>query len=199
MKTRSIWVALAMLMASGASVADDAMARAEEIHMGRCFLCHGVEGESATELYPRLAGQHARYVAKQLADFKAGRRQSDTMVDMVEDLTEDDMLALGKLFESKPTRSYDVSDQELARVGEFIFRRGNEYSGVAPCMSCHGEDGHGSANLPRLAGQVPQYIANQLRAFDQRRRTNDNAIMHSIAAKLTQLEIEAVAQYVSGL
>jgi cytochrome c553 len=173
--------------------------RAEEINMGRCFLCHGVEGESSSALYPRLAGQHYQYIAKQLADFKSGRRQSETMVSMAAELTQEEMLAMGVFFEKKPAQAQTVQDAELAAVGQFIFRRGNEYSGVAACVSCHGERGHGTAQLPRLAGQVPQYIESQLRSFNKRERTNDNAVMHSIASKLTELEIRGVALYLSTL
>ena len=78
------------------------LARAEEIVSGKCFLCHGMNGESSTSLYPRLAGQHYQYVAKQLADFKTGRRQSDTMQSMAAELSEAEMLALGVFFERKP-------------------------------------------------------------------------------------------------
>lgn len=175
------------------------LSRAEEISMGRCFLCHGVDGESTTALYPRLSGQHYQYIAKQLGDFKSGRRQSDTMVNMAADLTPEEMLALGVYFEQKPTRAQPVDDDGLAAVGTFIFHRGNEYSGVAACASCHGEKGLGTSVLPRLAGQVPQYIERQLRSFNTRARTNDNAVMHSVASKLTELEIKAVALYISAL
>lgn len=193
---------LALCVSSAARAADFPevdLARAEEINMGRCFLCHGVEGESTTALYPRLAGQHYQYIAKQLADFKAGRRQSDTMVNMAADLAPEEMLALGVYFEKKPTRAQDVQDGELAAIGRFIFLRGNEYSGVAACASCHGERGLGTSQLPRLAGQVPQYIERQLRSFNSRNRTNDNAVMHSIASRLTELEIRSVALYISSL
>lgn len=175
------------------------LARAEEISTGRCFLCHGADGESTTALYPRLAGQHYQYIAKQLGDFKSGRRQSDTMVNMTADLSAEDMLALGVYFEQKPTRAQPVEDAGLAAIGAFIFSRGNEYSGVAACASCHGDKGLGTSALPRLAGQVPQYIERQLRSFNTRARTNDNAIMHSIASKLTELEIKGVALYISSL
>ncbi|AWI77944.1 cytochrome c, class I [Parazoarcus communis] len=200
---RAVISSLLALCASSAAWAADFpevdLARAEEISMGRCFLCHGAEGESTTALYPRLAGQHYQYIAKQLADFKAGRRQSDTMVNMAADLSPEEMLALGVYFEQKPTRAQDVQDGELAAIGRFIFRRGNEYSGVAACASCHGERGLGTSQLPRLAGQVPQYIERQLRSFNTRNRTNDNAVMHSIASRLTELEIRSVALYISSL
>lgn len=189
-----------LVVASTAMAAPEVdLARAEEISMGRCFLCHGVDGESSTALYPRLAGQHYEYIAKQLADFKSGRRKSDTMADMAADLTPGEMQALGVFFERKPARVEAVGDAELAAVGGFVFRRGNPYSGVPACASCHGETGGGTAQLPRLAGQIPQYIESQLRSFDKRERTNDNAVMHSIASRLTELEMKAVASYISTL
>jgi len=194
---------MASCMTAGAALADSLpdvdLARAEEIVGGQCFLCHGMDGESTTTLYPRLAGQHYQYVAKQLADFKSGKRVSDTMNDMAKELAPEDMVALGVYFEKKPTLSNEVEDAQLAAVGKYIFERGNEFSGVAACASCHGEKGHGTAQLPRLAGQVAKYIAKQLKSFDERQRTNDNAVMHSIAAKLTALEVHAVSTYISTL
>ena len=173
-------------------------ARAEEIVQGKCFICHGVDGESASPAFPRLAGQHAGYLARQLADYKSGKRKSRTMQPMVEDLSADDFKLLGAYFEKRPTQVHTVADPELAQMGRFIFQRGNPYSGVAACSACHGAQGHGTETLPRLAGQHAQYIENQLKAFDKRERTNDNAVMHTIAAKLTELEVKAVASYISG-
>ena len=187
------------LIAVAAELPKVDLARAAEISGGRCALCHGAEGDSSSPLYPRLAGQHHQYIAKQLADFKAGRRKSDTMASMATDLTPEEMLALGVYFEQKPTKPRPARDVELAGVGRYIFHRGNESSGVAACAGCHGEAGHGTDQLPRLAGQVPRYIEDQLRSFNKRERTNDNAIMHSIASKLTELEIKGVAMYISSL
>ncbi|MCB1912002.1 MAG: c-type cytochrome [Zoogloeaceae bacterium] len=175
------------------------LVRAEEIVSGRCFLCHGMEGESSTSLYPRLAGQHYQYVAKQLADFKAGRRQSDTMQSMAAELSEAEMLALGVFFEMKPAVASPVGDADLAAVGKFVFFRGNEYSGVAACATCHGQKAYGTAQLPRLAGQGARYLENQLKSFNRRERTNDNAVMHSIASRLTELEVKAVAAFISSM
>jgi cytochrome c553 len=92
-----------------------------------------------------------------------------------------------------------VADPELASMGRFIFLRGNPYSGVASCSTCHGTNGQGTDTLPRLAGQHAQYTENQLKQFNTRERTNDNAVMHGIASKLTELELKAVAAYLSGL
>lgn len=186
---------------SGAQAADSKvnLQRAEEIVAGRCFLCHGLEGESSSPLFPRLAGQHAEYLAKQLADFKSGRRKSETMKPQAAELTPDEMKSLGAFFQAKPAQANPAEDQGLAEVGRYIFRKGNLYSGVAACVGCHGNDGHGTEKLPRLAGQNPQYLENQLKQFNKRQRTNDNDVMHSVAAKLTELEIRAVAEYISTL
>lgn len=191
--------ALAPLGVSAAELPEVDLQRAEEIHMGRCFLCHGVEGESSTALYPRLAGQHYQYIAKQLADYKSGQRKSDTMVNMAADLKPEEMLALGVFFEKKPTSPQEAGDAELVAVGRYVFRRGNQYSGVAACASCHGERGLGTSVLPRLAGQGALYTENQLKSFNKRERTNDNAIMHSIASRLNELEVKAVSAYISTL
>ena len=121
------------------------------------------------------------------------------MQPMVEDLSADDFKALGAYFESRPPQAHPVDDPELAQMGRFIFLRGNPYSGVAACATCHGAAGHGTETLPRLAGQHAQYTENQLKAFNKRERTNDNAVMHGIASKLTELELKAVAAYISGL
>jgi cytochrome c553 len=174
-------------------------ARAQEIVGGKCFICHGADGESSSPLFPRLAGQHAAYVARQLADYKSGRRKSSAMQPMVVDLSAADLKALGAYFESRPVHAHEVQDTELAQVGRFIYHRGNPYSGVAACAGCHGAAGHGTETLPRLSGQHAAYTENQLKQFGKRERTNDNAVMQAVAGKLTELEIKAVAAYISGL
>lgn len=175
------------------------LARAEAIVQGKCFICHGADGESSSPVFPRLAGQHANYVARQLGDYKSGKRKSSTMQPMVEDLAAEDFRALGAYFESRQPQAHAVADAELAQMGRFIFLRGNPYSGVAACAGCHGTQGHGSETLPRLAGQHAQYTENQLKAFSRRERSNDNTVMHGIASKLTELELKAVASFISGL
>jgi cytochrome c553 len=195
--TSSLLVCALALASAGAHAVDPT--RAEEIVQGKCFICHGADGESSSPVFPRLAGQHGSYVARQLDDYKSGRRKSSTMQPMVEDLSTDDFKALGAYFEARPTKAHTVEDADLAQVGRFVFLRGNPYSGVAACGGCHGAQGAGTETLPRLAGQHAQYTENQLKAFNKRERTNDNAVMHGIAAKLSELETKAVASYISGL
>jgi cytochrome c553 len=190
---------LALLLGAALPAAANDQARAEEIVQGKCFICHGVDGESSSPVFPRLAGQHARYIERQLGDYKSGRRVSTTMKPMVDDLSPADFKALGAYFETRKPHTHKVEDPELAQVGRFVYLRGNPFTGVAACASCHGTNGAGTETLPRLAGQHAQYTENQLKAFDKRERTNDNAVMHSIASKLSELELKAVASYISGL
>ena len=165
----------------------------------KCQHCHGLNGEASSAIYPRLSGQHEVYIGKQLHDFRSKKRKEATMNEMAANLTDDEIAALAAYFSSQSTIGHRVRDKQLAAVGEYIFQKGNQYSGVADCASCHGENGEGNELRPRLAGQHKRYVAEQLHGFTERERTNDNAIMFSIASKLTELEIEAVANYVSGL
>jgi cytochrome c553 len=202
--TRSLAAATLALLATlalpaGATATPAELARGEEIVQAKCFICHGMEGESSSPAFPRLAGQNANYVLRQLNDYKTGKRKSSTMQPMVEDLVESDFRALGAFFSSRSTQSHEVADPELAGVGLYIYKRGNPDAGVAACASCHGATGQGTETLPRLAGQHAQYTLNQLKQFNKRERTNDNAVMHAIASKLTELEAKGVAAYLSGL
>ncbi len=175
------------------------LARAEAIVSERCSLCHGVKGEAASAVFPRLAGQHWEYIAKQLAEFKSGKRKSESMQPQAENLSPAEMQALGRYFEAKQVPGRQIRDAELLAVGKYIFLRGNPFSGLPACASCHGENGHGTPQLPRLAGQHPRYTEDQLQQFNARARTNDNAVMHTVASKLTELEAHAVAAYIATL
>lgn len=191
---------LCLLAAAPPAPAQEAeLERAKKIVAGSCFLCHGMEGESATELFPRLAAQNEKYIAKQLANFKSGERKSEVMPRMVGALTREDMRALGLYFSRQASPPHAPTDARLAAQGMVVYRQGGAATEVAACVGCHGERGHGSESLPRLAGQVASYLATQLRNFGARVRTNDNAVMHTIAAKMTEPEIRAVSEYLSGL
>ena len=172
--------------------------RAKKIISGSCFLCHGATGDSSSEVFPRLAGQHHEYIAKQLENFKSGARKSTAMRDMVAKLTPDDMLAVGKFYEKQSVPTEEPKDAGLASVGKYVFHNGNKLSGVPACASCHGAEAKGTVSLPRLAGQYAIYTETQLKQFNTRERTNDNAVMHSIVVKMTPLEMAAVAEYLSG-
>lgn len=189
---------LALLAVAPAAQANEA-ARAEEIVQSQCAICHGPEGESSTPMFPRLAGQHADYVARQLADFQGGRRKSPVMEPMVKELTAADMRAIGRWFEAKPVHAHAVADPALAETGRAIYDRGIPGKGVPACKKCHGPLGEGTDTLPRVGGQHAAYLEKQLRAFITRQRTNDNEVMQTIAGRITDAELRAVSSYISGL
>jgi cytochrome c553 len=200
--SQASWVG-AFALALGAMVSTQAIAQADEarakrIAGGSCFLCHGANGESTSEVFPRLAGQNAEYIAKQLKAFKTGQRKSSAMADMSARLTDDEMLALGKYYEKMTPPREPSKEPLLAGMGQYIYHNGNKFSGVPSCASCHGANGEGSTNLPRLASQFSGYIHTQLKQFNTRQRNDVNQVMHVVAEKMTELEMVAVAEYLAG-
>ena len=192
----AVWLlALSGLLWVGAARADDA-ARVDEIVQGRCFVCHGMNGESSTPAFPRLAGQDARYVARQLADYKSGKRRNDSMQPMVADLSEKDFALLGAFFAAQPTVAHAVAEPELVSAGKRLFTQGKD--GASSCASCHGDDARGSEGTPRLAGQHAQYLVTQLQTF-QRRDRPQSAVMGKVTSKLDERDMRAVAAYLSSL
>jgi cytochrome c553 len=181
-------------------------ARGRQIATQICAACHGPDGNSVLPENPVLAGQHAAYTLKQLEDFKArdGKppaRANAVMAGMVANLTAEDMRSLAAYFAAQAPKPRAARDAELARRGQDIYRGGIFAKRVAACSACHGPAGAGvPTQFPRLAGQHAQYVAAQLRAFRSGERANDpSGMMRSIAERLTDKEIAAVAEYVSGL
>ena len=166
-----------------------------------CVACHNPDGNSANPTYPKLAGQSADYMTKQLVEFKSGARVNPIMVSMVAALTLQDMEDLSAYFASQQI-ARGAADPALAPAGEALFRGGNLTSGVSACMACHGATGAGNpaAKFPALAGQHDVYIETQLKAFRAMERANDaGQMMRGVAAKLTDQEIKAVSSYIQGL
>jgi cytochrome c553 len=190
----------ALVATMPAASAEDADLQAgRKIVSGSCFLCHGMRGEAASELSPRLAGQNAVYLAKQLANFKSGERQSSAMRPMAAALSGEDIRAVALYFSRQKAEPHLPAEPALAARGRSIYEKGGQATEVAACVGCHGEGAQGSESLPRLAGQFPAYLAAQLKNFGARQRTNDNAVMHTIAVRMTAEEIDAVAAYLGSL
>jgi len=194
----AVVVMLAATVFSPAALAQADAARAQRIASGNCAICHGEQGEWSSDIVARIAGQHPEYIARQLADFKSGKRKNKSMAEAVARLTPEEMLALGRHFEKMQLPREPARDVDLAAVGKALYVTGNTRSGIAACASCHGPDAMGTASLPRLAGQLAAYIEAQLRQFGRRERTNENAAMHAIAGKLTAMEIAALAHFLAG-
>ena len=166
-----------------------------------CGACHGADGNSTNPAYPSLASQHAAYIEKQLQNYKSGARKNAIMMGMAAPLTPQDMANLGAYFSQKPLKPGTAKNPELVRLGEKIYRGGNAATGLPACAGCHSPGGVGiPAQFPRLAGQKSEYVAQQLQYFRSGERANDAAkMMRSIAAKMSDQDIKAVAEYVSGL
>jgi cytochrome c553 len=187
--------ALALALLPSTSRADDE-ARVNELIQSRCFVCHGLNGESSTPAFPRLAGQHAAYTTRQLSDFKSGRRRSDSMKAMVEDLSEKDFALLGAFFQAQPPLAHPTTEVALVEQGKRLFLEGK--GNCAACASCHGTAAHGAELVPRLAGQHAQYLVKQMQSFKERDRPAPAALAKALAG-LTDREVQALAVYLSGL
>lgn len=195
-------VLAALLCLQGAAWgADEAaqMQHGEELVMGRCFLCHGATGDSSSPLYPKLAGQNSEYMLKQLRNFKRGERESSDMRKVVADMEENDMQSVAFFFSRQQPSRGNSAYAEMRALGEKLFSQGDPARGLKPCRECHGDNGAGSATLPRIAGQHTLYIETQLTLFEERKRTNDNAQMQDVAKRLTTDEVRAVAEYLRSL
>ena len=169
-----------------------------------CAACHGADGNSAVPNWPKLAGQHEDYLARQLRLIKSGARPVAEMIGITPGISDADIDDLAAYFASQ-ARSGGVADETRVPLGERIYRAGNADSGVPACMACHGPAGEGNplAGYPALAGQHLVYTASMLRRFRDGENwgEDDSAshVMNGSAAELTDEEVEAVASYIQGL
>jgi cytochrome c553 len=195
--TASIALAFTVNFAQAAGNADEGKSKSAV-----CAGCHGADGNSGINpLWPKLAGQHPQYIEQQLKDFKAGKRSDPLMSPMVLPLSEQDMADLAAYFSSQ-TKKVGTAAVDAVDAGEQIYRAGNAETGVAACMACHGPAGSGNplANFPALNGQGAEYVVKALKDFRAGTRTNSNAVMmQGVVARMTDEEMEAVAQYIQGL
>lgn len=195
----SVCVVLSQVFITSWAWSADFSPRTKEIIENRCVLCHGVEGEKGSSVYPRIAAQNARYLEKQLRDFREGRRVNDAMSGLTRDLSDADIAELARYFSLQPPTSRPARRPELAAAGKIIYYQGIQSASVPACASCHGDAAHGTAELPRLAGQLPSYIETQIKRFANRERTNDGGSMNAIASGLSEDAIRALAVYLGTL
>lgn len=201
----STFVALAALSAATPVWSADGDAAAGQAKAAVCAACHGVDGNSVDPQYPKIAGQHAEYIAQQLALFKSGKRQNPIMLGFSMTLSDQDMLDLGAYFATQQPKP-DLADEALVPIGQVLYRSGDAKRGIPACMACHGPSGRGNpeSRYPAIGGQHAQYSADLLRRFRGGAVYGDEAdahakIMSQVAATLTDAEIEALASYLQGL
>ena len=173
-----------------------------------CAACHGGDGNSMIPMNPNLAGQHAKYLAKQLADFKTAAlsggkdgRNNAVMNGMAVGLSDQDMQDLAAYFASQVAKEGETAEEFIA-PGEALYRGGDASRKITACIACHGPRGNGmgQAGFPDISGQHIDYTINQLKMFRSGDRHNDmNGMMRDIAAKLTDDDITILANYLTGL
>lgn len=168
----------------------------------RCQECHGEDGNSSDNRIPKHAGQNANYLIKQLHDFQSGARQHEVMTIMAADLTEADIANIAAYFASQETMQ-GVTEKTYPLASQ-LFLQGDKVRAIRPCQSCHGENGKGKqvdgVSYPVIGGQNKNYLRVQLVNWKLGERANSpNGVMNDVAKQLTDEEIEALANYISGL
>lgn len=181
-------------------------AQGEPIASAVCGACHGPDGNSELPDNPRIAGQHAAYLFKQMKEFKAADdgvavRANPIMNSMIAPYTEEQMKDFAAYFASKKQVAPAPQEGAPNALGQKLYRAGNAGKGLPACAACHGPKGAGMpVQYPRIAGQFAEYTEAQLKAFRLAERANDpNGMMRMIAEKMTDAEIRAVSEYVAGL
>jgi len=211
MKTWLISISVAAaLISSGTQAESDATAGAAKAvgdaaagatKVAACLACHGPNGNALVPSWPKLAGQHAQYIYKQLMDFKSSTRENGQMSPQVIPLGEQDFRDIAAYY-SEQQQTPGTTDPAAAELGERIYRGGNPTTGVVACTGCHGPAGAGLgvAKFPRIAGQHAPYLDSTLKGFRAGERANDpNGMMREIAGRMSDEEIAAVSQFIQGL
>jgi len=169
-----------------------------------CIACHGDAGVSINPIWPKLAGQHASYIASQLYEFRNGpngKRNNAVMYGIALTLSDADIEDLSAYYASL-NNSIGVTDDKYVKLGESIYRGGNLEYKIQACIACHGPNGQGNlpAAIPSLSGQHSTYIYTQLKNFQKKQRSNDpNKMMRNIVYRMSDDEMKAVSEYIEGL
>lgn len=196
------WIGMAAvlgLLLSGQALSADAE-KARSIVAEVCSACHGMDGNSTVPTFPKLAGRHPEYLVRELKQFAAGYRKSEIMAPIVAALDPDDFKALGEYFGAQKPTSNEILDHKAAAIGKKLYLDGDEERGVPSCAGCHSSDGVGRNRFPRLAGQHREYLIEQMNNFKNDVRNYGAArFMRAVAKRMTDDEIKAVAEFLSGL
>lgn len=173
-----------------------------------CVACHGADGNSLITTYPKLAGQHAKYMEKQLIELRLGMtsggkqgRYDPVMSGMAMPLSDGDISDLSAYFASLPI-SANSTPEDVVKTGKALYSGGDAERGLTACIACHGPRGNGTelSGFPKISGQHADYIKAQLQKFREGSRNNDmNGMMQDVAKKLTDADIEILSKYVGGL
>lgn len=192
-------IATPLLAAEGKLPAKPDVAKGQTISTQVCAACHTADGSRGSPANPIIAGQHPEYLAKQLSEFKSGKRNNAVMKGFATTLSDDDMRHVAAFYAGKAAKPGFAKNKELVALGEKIYRGGIADKQVPACAGCHSPNGAGiPAQYPRVGGQHADYTEAQLSAFRSGQRAN-SAQMEAIASRLSDKEIKAVADYIAGL
>lgn len=194
-----VLLALAALLAAATAAAQgDPAAGKWKSEAERCQECHGADGNSAEAKFPRLAGQHAAYLAKQLRNFQSGERKHETMSNMAAGIGAADVEDIAAYFAgNRPMPGGGGRDNPLGRQ---LFAAGDPGRNIPPCANCHGADGRGASTYPAIGGQHKFYLRAQLLDWRLGARTNSpGGVMNRVTNVLSDAEIDALANFISGL
>lgn len=187
-----------MMLALLASVLTPLTAQAENALNPLCAACHNPDGNSTSPRNPKLAGLDAAYITKQIVDFKSLKRADEVMGSMAGRITEPEIASLATHYSKQKRTPGIVTNPALAAQGQLIYDEGIDSSAVPACAGCHEKDGSGSKKFPRLAGQHTAYLIIQMKNFRVGLRNNDGR-MRAVAKRMTDQEIAAAAEYITGL
>lgn len=198
---RTSWTLAGIVMWLGAAPAVWAQGIGSETVLP-CLPCHGGATVTAPGAppFPKLDGQHAAYLDKQLREYKSGKRKGAIMPALIRNLKTQQLRLMAAHYASQTPARTAVEDPQLAARGKVLYEEGNRATGVPACVGCHLANGVGHQRYPRLAGQLQAYTVQQLLEFKSGARNNDRArVMRAVAGRLTDEEIRAIAEYVAGL
>ncbi|MGY4827807.1 c-type cytochrome [Sphaerotilaceae bacterium SBD11-9] len=182
-----------------AAAAKPDLAKGQAISTNVCGACHTADGSRGAPANPIIQGQHAEYLAKQLTEFKAGKRTNAVMQGFAATLSDEDIKNVTAFYASKQAKPGFAKSKDTVSLGEKIYRGGVADRNVPACSGCHGPTGAGiPSQYPRLGGQHADYTEAQLKAFRENTRKN-SAVMSGVVSKLNDKEIKAVADYIAGM
>ena len=187
-----------LLLVTGSVAAGDAEAGKNKAVT--CAACHGAEGVSINPIWPNLAGQHEKYALKQMIEIRDGKRMVPEMMGIVANMSDEDFADIAAYYASLPAPESKGVAENFVELGDEIYNRGAD--GVMACTACHGPNGKGleAAGFAKITGQQIDYTIKTLKDFRAGKRNNDmNGMMRNIAKAMTDEQIEAVANYLTGL
>lgn len=188
-----------VVLSAAAVAAEPDLAKGAALYGNVCVACHAADGNSTVPAQPKLAQQHPEYLIKQLTEYKSGARKDPVMQGFAASLSDADIRNVSHWLASQKHKPGEARNEKTLSLGEQIYRGGIKDRHIAACAGCHSPNGAGMpAQYPRLAGQHAEYAATQLKLFRSGQRAN-NPHMKDVAAKMNDVEIQAVADYMAGL